>query len=62
MVECWQWVFVNDANSPHITNKAITISIGLSEVNESDSEDTIFKRADALLYKSKNSGKNKVSY
>jgi len=46
----------------HITNVPITISIGLTEVYESDSEETIFKRADDLLYKSKNSGKNKVSY
>lgn len=51
-----------EKNLTHITNNPITISIGLSEVNESDSEETIFKRADELLYKSKNSGKNKVSY
>ncbi|MFA6187687.1 MAG: diguanylate cyclase [Sulfuricurvum sp.] len=51
-----------EENLIHITNNPITISIGLSEVNESDSEETIFKRADELLYKSKNSGKNKVSY
>jgi len=46
----------------YITDKTITVSMGVSEVNESDNEDTIFKRVDDLLYKSKNSGKNKVSY
>lgn len=51
-----------EENLMHITNNPITISIGLSEVNESDSEDTIFKRVDELLYKSKNTGKNKVSF
>ncbi len=51
-----------EENLQHIINKTITISIGLSEANESDSEDTIFKRVDELLYESKHSGKNKVSY
>ncbi len=51
-----------EKNLIYITNNPITISMGVSEVNESDSEDTIFKRVDELLYKSKNSGKNKVSY
>ena len=51
-----------EKNLTSITNNAITISAGVSEVNESDSEDTIFKRVDELLYKSKHSGKNKVSY
>ncbi len=51
-----------EENLKSITNHTITISIGVSEANESDSEDTIFKRVDKLLYKSKHSGKNKVSY
>ncbi len=46
----------------HITDKTITVSIGVSEINESDNEDTIFKRVDDLLYKSKNNGKNTISY
>ncbi|MFT7003445.1 MAG: diguanylate cyclase (GGDEF)-like protein/PAS domain S-box-containing protein [Sulfurimonas sp.] len=46
----------------NITEKSITISMGLSEATDSDTEDTIFKRVDKLLYKSKQSGKNKVSY
>lgn len=51
-----------EENLKNITDTVITISLGLSEVNESDNEDTIFKRVDDLLYKSKHSGKNKVSY
>ena len=34
-----------------INDKKITISIGLTEVNENDMEDIIFKRVDELLYK-----------
>lgn len=44
-----------------IVNQKITVSIGLSEVKSEDSEDTIFKRVDNLMYKSKNGGKNKVT-
>lgn len=45
-----------------IKGKEITISLGLTEVKEGDSEEYIYKRADMLLYKSKNSGKNKLSF
>jgi diguanylate cyclase (GGDEF)-like protein/PAS domain S-box-containing protein len=34
-----------------ITGETITISMGLLEVGTNDTEDTIFKQADALLYK-----------
>ncbi|WP_373073222.1 diguanylate cyclase [Sulfurimonas sp.] len=44
-----------------VTDRTITVSLGVSESNESDTEDTIFRRVDRLLYKSKNSGKNRVS-
>lgn len=44
-----------------VTGETITVSIGVSESNKSDTEDTIFKRVDDLLYQSKNSGKNRVS-
>ena len=40
----------------------ITISIGLAQLQEDESIDNIFKRVDDLLYKSKNDGKNRVSY
>ena len=36
----------------------ITISIGATLVNENDTTDTLIKRADALLYKSKAAGRN----
>jgi len=42
-------------------NEIVTVSSGLTEVLESDTEDSIFTRADLLLYKSKKNGKNRVS-
>lgn len=44
-----------------INDKTITISIGVTEVNANDTEDSIYRRADTLLYDSKNSGKNSVT-
>jgi two-component system, sensor histidine kinase LadS len=44
---------------PHHT---ITISIGLTEVADDDTEDSIYRRVDKLLYKSKENGKNQVSF
>ena len=42
-------------------NISITISIGVSEVETTDSDHTaIFKRADELLYKAKKAGRNRV--
>lgn len=43
-----------------IENKKITISIGVTQVKEDDTEDLIFKRVDEALYQSKNNGKNRV--
>lgn len=37
-----------------------TISLGIAQFGESDTINTIFKRADNSLYVAKNSGKNKV--
>lgn len=45
-----------------LKDRKITISIGLTEVKEGDTEDIIFKRVDELLYRSKKEGKNRVSY
>lgn len=44
-----------------INDKTITISIGVTEVKSNDTEDSIYRRADTLLYDSKNSGKNSVT-
>jgi len=44
-----------------INDEKITISIGLTEVKENDTEDMIYVRVDELMYKSKNGGKNIVN-
>jgi diguanylate cyclase (GGDEF)-like protein/PAS domain S-box-containing protein len=40
----------------------VTISLGICEVTEGDSPNTIAKRVDNLLYEAKSDGKNKVTY
>ncbi|MFA7083967.1 MAG: GGDEF domain-containing protein [Arcobacteraceae bacterium] len=42
--------------------RQITVSMGLTQVQSQDTQESIFKRADALLYKAKTSGKNKVLF
>ena len=44
-----------------IEDRQITVSMGLTEVNDDDSEDSIFQRVDRLLYDSKRNGKNRVT-
>ncbi|WP_455757686.1 GGDEF domain-containing protein [Sulfurimonas sp.] len=44
-----------------IKDKKITISLGVTEIKDDDTEDSIFKRVDKLMYQSKNSGKNRVT-
>ena len=39
----------------------VTISIGATLFKQGDSLEAAFKRADELLYKSKNEGRNRVS-
>jgi diguanylate cyclase (GGDEF)-like protein len=42
---------------------AITISLGVSSINSYDTgPESLLKRADAALYRSKNSGRNKVTF
>ena len=43
-----------------IEKRVITVSIGLTQVRQDDVEQTIFKRADKLLYRAKQNGKNRV--
>ena len=40
----------------------ITISIGLAEFKSDETIATLFKRVDSLLYKSKNDGRNRISF
>ena len=39
---------------------SVTISLGIYEIKESDSEDDLIKKADKALYQAKNTGRNKV--
>ncbi|MFT7860881.1 MAG: diguanylate cyclase [Sulfurimonas sp.] len=45
-----------------IKEQTVTVSMGLTEANKNDSEDSLYKRADALLYRSKQNGKNRASF
>jgi diguanylate cyclase (GGDEF)-like protein len=40
----------------------VTISLGVTRFSKGDNEEKILKRADKLLYKAKNSGRNRVEY
>ncbi|MFW5891535.1 MAG: GGDEF domain-containing protein [bacterium] len=40
--------------------ETVTISIGITELKESDDQDSFLKRADKALYKAKNNGRNQV--
>ena len=44
------------------TKLNITISMGVTELTLEDSMNSVYARADELMYKSKESGRNKVSY
>lgn len=45
-----------------ISEKTITISIGVTEVEKEDTEDSLYRRVDKLLYCSKHNGKNKLTF
>lgn len=49
------------ANLCKLKNETITISLGLCEVNINDDNNSIYTRADQLMYKSKKNGKNRIS-
>lgn len=42
-------------------DQPLTISLGISLVHDTDSESSVFERADSVLYRSKREGKNRVS-
>jgi diguanylate cyclase (GGDEF)-like protein len=47
--------------APHAEMKMhLTVSLGVTCIDESDDIDTLFKRADAALYQAKNNGRNQV--
>lgn len=50
-----------EQNLNTLNEKAITISIGITQIHESDTEDSLYRRVDKLLYVSKRTGKNKIS-
>ena len=39
---------------------SVTISFGLAQVKENDTAETIFSRADKLLYRAKSEGRDRV--
>lgn len=45
-----------------LENRSVTVSIGLTEVKSEDTSESIFKRADNLLYQAKENGKNQVLF
>lgn len=45
-----------------INDRTITVSMGLTEIEEKDTEDTIYRRVDTMLYKSKQNGKNMITF
>lgn len=47
--------------NPLVNQVQLTISVGVCEVIDIDNQDSLFQRADSLLYQSKFNGKNKVS-
>lgn len=44
-----------------LNNHTVTVSMGLTQVHKEDNAQSIFKRADELLYQAKKSGKNQVA-
>lgn len=51
---------VADLSHKEASTKAVTISIGVTQVNVEDNFEEAIERADAALYRAKNSGRNKV--
>ena len=43
-----------------IKNIKVTISMGIYEMKENDSDEDLLKKADKALYQAKNTGRNKV--
>lgn len=50
----------SDKELAEITNTQVTVSLGVTEVKDSDDSNAVFKRVDSALYQAKHSGKNRV--
>ena len=50
----------NSSSLQALTDFPVTASFGITSINETDSMDEIFKRADRALYQAKEAGKNRV--
>jgi len=44
-----------------VESTRITISLGVTELQNNDTYETLFKRVDNALYQSKRNGKNRIS-
>lgn len=51
-----------EENLSDLKNETITVSIGLCEVSKDDDKSSIYTKADKLMYRSKQTGKNRVSF
>ena len=51
----------NIKNSKLINNKTVTVSIGITQIQIDDDENSLFKRVDNYMYFSKNNGKDKTT-
>ncbi|MDO9492769.1 sensor domain-containing diguanylate cyclase [Acetobacterium sp.] len=49
-------------NDPLLSEFNVTVSIGVTQAIDIDTEDTIIRRADKALYESKSNGKNQVTF
>jgi len=47
-------------NTPSLSEFNVTVSIGVSEIHQTDNADSWFRRADMALYESKSKGRNRV--
>lgn len=61
LVDQWREVIAKTECNMNGTVVPITISIGLTEFIENDTEETTFERADKALHEAKNKGRNLCS-
>ena len=54
-------ILVENTVTPYCEPLSVTVSVGITVVRSGDTVDSILERADALMYKSKANGKNRVT-